>query len=349
MSFLNLVAVCLAMAIEVPDTLINNLIVGSIVIFAGFLVFMIAWSLLVRLANNTLTRSRLYFIPEILRGLTPSFATLSFLVSLYFAVLFTDKGLFEHPLFKIWGILVIFVIVNILAKILLTSIDLYYKKVKTREIAPLYRSLPIVKSAVGIILYTLALLLSIQVLSVEAGSVVSALAVLAVLFFFVIFYDQIRSVAAGFQLTGYYMEEGDLIELGAQKGFVEGIYGRSTLLRTLDGEKIAIPNYLFFKKPLRIHKTDANEIGLWVQMKTRNTEKTKDRISSLATKTALSIKEIPSEYKPKVFLISVQDGCHTFLINVKLSAGSDTRKIVDALGRELAKEFKDRLVGLRMA
>ena len=344
-SFLKVAGLWLDMAIDIPETLLNYLLVGSLVIFFGFLILMVAWSLVVRIFHRTFARSRLYFIPEILRGLTPSVALLSFLVSLYFAILFTDVAVFDNPLFKVWGILVIFIIVNIIAKILLSTIDLYYKKVKSREIAPLYRSLPVIKSAAGFVLYTLALVLSIQVVSAEAGYVVSVLAILAVLFFFIIFYEQIRSIAAGFQLTSYYIEEGDLIELGKSKGFVEGIYGRSTVLRTLQGKKIAVPNYMFFKKPLIIH---ANTVDLQVQVKGMDTERIRNRISSLATKTALALQEIPNEVKPQVFLMGAENVVYRFAITVKLAEGAHARKVVDRLGKELASEFKEKLVAFRM-
>lgn len=331
------------MEIEFSPLLLNDLLVGSAALVLALVGMLLVWGFVLRIVGRSLGKSKLYFLPEIFRTLTPSVALASFLLALYIATLLVQSEWLNQSVFKIWGILLIFVGVNILAKIVLGIVDVYYKRTRAKEMAQLYRSLPMLKSVVGIVLYSLAFVLSIQVLSSEVGTVILVLILILGLLFFGMYYSQIKSVAAGFQLTNYYIEEGDLIEIEGCKGFVEGIYARSTLLRTLDGKKLAIPNYLFFKRPLLLHKIEGNELGMTVQIAGTDPAPIKSRLLAISGKVALGLSEIPDEFKPRVFLAGIEKGACRFSMYVRLLPGADARKVFDGLSTALAQEFRQDL------
>ncbi|MFH1784958.1 MAG: mechanosensitive ion channel domain-containing protein [Candidatus Micrarchaeota archaeon] len=314
--------------------------IGGAVFAIVFLIGILVWSILLRIGSKAFAKGSLYFIPEIMRSLTPSIAIGIFLISIYFGLSSVQSDILTNPLFKIWNILVIFIIVNIIAKIILSMIDIRYRKTRIAEIATLYRSLPMLKSAVSILIYSLAFILSIQVLDTEAGFVVAILVTLLGLFFFTVFHSQIRSIAAGFQLTNYYLEEGDLVEIDGKKGFIERIYARSTLLRTIDGKMVAIPNYMFFKKMLTLHKTDMNEISVYARIKGNDVEKMSSKLHSISSRLTIELKDIPDDSKPKIFVNGVKNGACEFVIRMKLIRGADTQNIIHLLNTGILKEFK---------
>lgn len=327
---------------------LNDILFGSAALVFAFFVGILFWTVILRIVDKAFRKSRLYFIPEIFRGITSSIAFVVFLVSIYISIFFIDPTILALPLFKIWGIVLIFVLANIFAKTILGLIDINYRKSKVKEVVPLYRSLPMLKSAISIVLYTMAFVLSVQVLNTELGFVIALLSLLIGLFFFTVYHSQIKSIAAGFQLTNYYIEEGDLIEIDNKKGFVERIYARSTLLRTIDGKKLAIPNYLFFKKPMLLHKKDGNELTIYIGLKSRDLEKTRLRLSVISSKLAINIKDIPSESKPRIILNGVKDGVYKFAIYIRLATGADAEKVIDLLNGSLIKEFKEDVRSIRI-
>ncbi|MFH1520950.1 MAG: mechanosensitive ion channel domain-containing protein [Candidatus Micrarchaeota archaeon] len=326
--------------VDLTDISWDGVWIGGIAFILAFIIGIVIWSILLRFGSRAFSKGGLYFIPEIMRSLTPSIAVGVFLLSIYAGLSIIRSDVLTNPLFKIWNILLIFVIVNIIAKMILSMIDIRYRKARIAEIATLYRSLPMLKSAVSILIYSLAFILSIQVLDTEAGFVVAILVALLGLFFFTVFHSQIKSIAAGFQLTNYYVEEGDLIEIDGNRGFVERIHARSTLLRTIDGKMIVVPNYVFFKRLILLHKTDMNEISIYTKIKGTDIDKISSKLHTISSKLTMDLKDIPNESKPKIFVNGVKNGITEFVIRIKLVRGADVQNILHLLNTNILKEFK---------
>ncbi len=99
---------------------IDNILLGVAAFVLSFIAMLIVWSVLVRTLYSVLGKTKLYFVPKTLKELILSRAFIFFLVSVAIAVSFIDRTLLTGDLFKIWGVLLIFAIANIVARVVLT-------------------------------------------------------------------------------------------------------------------------------------------------------------------------------------------------------------------------------------
>ncbi len=329
-----------------PDITLNSFFVSVLIFIASFVILMAIWSLVIKTIYSILGKSKLYFIPQTLKELFLSIAFILLLLSLYVAVLFTDSTVLRGDLFKVWQILFIFSFINVIVKIVLTGLDVQYKKSKDRS--GIYRSIGLLKGTAGLVLYFIALMVSINVLSSDIGNVVTIIGLFIIVLMFAAGFDQIKSILAGLQLGDYYIEYGRLIKIDGQIGFIEAIHGRSTVIRTIDGKLLIFPNYLFFNKNFQICSEDGNELSFIVEIKGKDAGSIKSRISGICSKIAISIKELPSEFKPKVYLSGVKSSNLLYFITLRLLPNSDVRVILDRFSSELSKEFAEKLICLRL-
>ncbi|MBD3210722.1 mechanosensitive ion channel [Candidatus Micrarchaeota archaeon] len=325
---------------------VNQVLMGGGIFTASFLVMLIVWSALLRTIFSVMGKSKFYFVPRTLKELFFSFAFIFVLLSLAVAVAFVDRGLLSGEILKILEILIIFAVANIVVRLVLTGIDVQQKRAKDRS--GIYRSIGLVKSTAGIILYLFAILLSINVLSADIGSAVMVSGFFLVVLLFAAGFDQVKSIIAGFQLGDYYVDAGHLIKINGNAGFVESVHGRSTLLKTIEGKTIVIPNFQFFNRQFEIDPEEISEMYVLARVSGKDSVKIKERISAISSKIAIDLEDISDEYKPGVFYSGVEEGVHSFKITFKISPESKVRKVLDRFCTEMSKEFRDRLKTLRL-
>jgi len=331
---------------DLLDFSINSILLGGTILVVSFVVLLALWSILIKALFSVFGKSKFFFVPRTLKELILSVAFVFFLLSVYFSILFVNRDLLAHEFFKVWQILLIFSFANIALRVVLTGLDTHYRQVKDKS--GIFRSVGLLKGTLGLVLYLFAFILSLNVLSAELGIVVTAILLFIIVLVFVSSFEQMKSIVAGLQLGDYYVEYGKLLKIGDQMGFVESIHGRSTVLRTIEGNTAVIPNSHFFSKLFEIEQDDGNTVSLSVVVKGKNAGKIKERISAISTKITMEVKGIPSEYKPKVFFTSVLDGANEFAIVFKVMPDSDIRKILDIFNMELATEFKDGLLSTKL-
>ena len=204
------------------------------------------------------------------------------------------------------------------------------------------------KGTAGLVLYLLAILISVQILSAEVGTIVTLLALFIVVLVFVAGFDQIKSIIAGFQLGDYYVDLGSLITIDGHRGFVDSIHGRSTLLKTIEGKTIVIPNSRFFNTTFELDPDQINELNIDVCIKTKNPTAAKADISSLASKIVIALEDLPNEYKPKVVQRGVDEGIHSFRIMIMVLPQSNMQKVMDRFCEELTGKFGDKISCLKL-
>ncbi|MFH1393621.1 MAG: mechanosensitive ion channel domain-containing protein [Candidatus Micrarchaeota archaeon] len=331
---------------EMLDFSINSLILGGTVLVVSFVVLLALWSVFIRALFTIFGKSKFFFIPRTLKELILSVSFVFFLLSVYFAVLFVNRDLLANEFFKVWQILLIFSFANIALRVVLTGLDTHYRQIKDRS--GIFRSVGLLKGTLGLVLYLFAFILSVNVLSAELGLVVTAILLFIIVLVFVASFDQMKSIVSGLQLGDYYVEYGRLIRIDGKAGFVESIHGRSTVLRTMDGETAVVPNSAFFSQIFEIEQEDGNRLTLLATVKGRPAGKIKERISSISSKITMGLKETPNEYLPKVFVSSVSEGASEFMVVFRVMPDSDLRKITDTFCLELADEFKESLVSVRV-
>lgn len=325
----------------------DSILIGGTIFLGAFLVLLILWSIFLRTLFSVFGKSKFFFIPKTLKELFFSIAFIFVLVSIALAILFVDRELLAGELLKIWEILLIFAVANILVRIVLTGIDVQHKRAKDRS--GIYRSIGLLKSTAGIILYLIALLVSISVLSAELGTVVILIGFFIVVLLFAAGFDHVKSIIAGFQLGDFYVDAGNLLTIDEHTGFVESVHGRSTLLKTIDGKTVVIPNSHFFDRDFELDTDEVSEMGIFAEVEGKNAEKIKERISGISTKIAIDMEDIPHEYKPMVYYSGVKEKRHRFHISFKITSNSDMRKIVDRFCSELSKEFGDKLNTMKLS
>ncbi len=325
---------------------IDSLVIGAAIFVVSFIVLLILWSAFVRTLFSIFGKSNLYFIPKTLKELFLSVAFIIFLASLALAIMFIDRSLLSGELFKIWQVLVIFAAANIVARVVLTGIDVQHRKAKDRS--GVFRSIGLLKGTVGLVLYVIAMIISIHVLSAEVGAVVTVIGLFIVVLIFVAAFDHVKSIIAGLQLGDYYVDIGTMLKIKGYKGFVDSIHGRSTLLKTIDGKTIVLPNSVFFNTTFEIDREDVSEMTIVAQVKAKEPAKVKEKMSSISSKVVIDREDMPHEFKPKVLHSGVDEGKHTFRITFKITPASDLRRIVDRFCTEFTAEFGEKLVSLQL-
>jgi small-conductance mechanosensitive channel len=325
---------------------LDSLLLGGMVMIFSFIALIAVWSLVVKALFSVFGKSKFYFIPNTLKELFLSVSFVFLLLSLYFSLMVIDESVTQHEFFKVWQILLIFTIANIFLRVILTGLDSYYRKSKDRS--GIFRSIGLLKGTIGLVLYFIAIVISINVLSSEVGTVVTAILLFIVVLVFLSGYEQIKSIMAGLQLGDYYVEPGKLITIAGYTGFVESVHGRSTVIRTIDGDVAVIPNSLFFKDPFVMSSNDGADITLSVIIKGKSPQKNKEKLSSIMSRLSVELKELPSEVKPKVFLFDVGEDILQFSVSLSMVPDSDLRVVLDRITTELHSEFKSSLLSAHL-
>ncbi len=328
------------------DTL-NSLIIGAGVFAASFVILYIVWSVFLRIMESFFSKSKLYFIPRLMKEISRSVLFLILLLSVYFGIYFYDAALLDGTILKVWGILIILVITETIASILLSTMDVYRAKLKG---APTFISnrIPLLKTIVALFIYGIAILLVINYLSYEIGSVVTLIGVVFLIFLFVLYFEPVKNIVAGLQLPDR-MQEGYFVEIEGKKGFVEKVMDQYTIIRDMDGKSITIPNARFTSTVMKNHFfSDGNLISLKVKLKVNGNTKTKETLAGVCGKVGLKLEEVYNDYNPKVFLSEIEDGAHVFSVKFIVLPNADLRKIMDSFSTAIKAEFKSNLVEVRI-
>lgn len=326
---------------------LNSIIIGGGAFIVSFIILYIVWGVLLKILDSVFSKSKFYFIPRIMKEISRPVLFLIFLVSVYFGIYFFNSTLLDETVLKVWGILVILVITEMVARLLLSALDVYKTKLKT---APTFISnrIPLFKTIVALFIYGIALLIVISYLSYEVGSVVTIIGVVFLIFIFIVYFDLVRNIAAGLQLAER-MQEGDYIEMGGQKGFVEKILDQYTMIRDLDGRSITIPNSKFTNGIMKNNFfSEGNLISMSVKIKVNGNTKTKESLAGICGKVALKLDEVFNDYNPKVALAGVEDGAHVYSVKFIVLPNADLRKILDTFNTSIKSEFKGSVLEIRI-
>jgi len=322
----------------------NSAVLGVAAFLVSFIVLYILWSIVIRVFQALFSRSKLYFIPRLMKELGRSIFFLILLVSIYLGVFFYDASLIEGTPVKILGVLLILTLAEIASRILLGTIDVYRQKLKG---APTFLSnrIPLLKRIVGLIIYATAALLVVSYLSYEVGTVIALFGVVFLIFMFVVYYSQVLNILAGLQLPDR-IQNGDYICTDGISGFVEDIYDQYTVLRKMDGHTVSVPNSRLLSGGYlqNLSVPEGNLITL--EVVTEEFPKSKEKLTEVCGKVALESKEIYDDYSPKVFLSEVRGGKNTYIVKFILVRNGDLRSNVDKMVSAIRKEFKNKLTAV---
>jgi len=324
---------------------LNSILLGGGAFVVSFIILYIIWGILLRIMDSVFSKSKFYFIPRLMKEISRPVLFLIFLVSIYFGIYFFNAALLDETVLKVWGILVILVITEMVARLLLSALDVYKTKLRT---APTFISnrIPLFKTIVALFIYGIALLIVISYLSYEVGSVVTVIGVVFLIFVFIVYFDPVRNIAAGLQLAER-MQEGDYVEMEGQSGFVEKIVDQYTIIRDMDGRSITIPNSRFTTGVMKNNFfSDGNLVSLRVKIKANGNTKTKENLAGICGKVALKLDEVFNDYNPKVALSGVEDGANVYSVKFIILPNADLRKILDTFNTSIKSEFKSAAVGI---
>lgn len=326
----------------------NSIIYGFGAFMISFVALSIFWSMFLKLAESFFSKSKLYFLPKVLKEVNRSIFLAVLLISIYLGIIAYDSTLTDNALMKVWGVILIIVMTEIIAKVLLSTLDHYY--IKSRK-SPTFLSnaLPLMKRVIGVLLYAIAVLIIINYLSYEVGTIVASIGLLIIIFIFIIYYEQLKNIMAGLHLIGAHIREGDYIEILNYKGFVERILEQHVIMRDLDGRTILVPNHIFIKESVKdCCFSEGNMMSLDVKIDVKDIEKAKKRLSVVCGKIGLGLEEVMNDYKPKVFASGIKDGLTRFNVKFIVKPNSDLRRIVDSFTIGMKKEFKEKIEDVKL-
>ncbi len=324
---------------------IDPLFAAALVFLVSFAALLILWSAFVRALFSVFGRSWLFFIPKTLKELFLSVAFIMMLASAGIAAMLAGGSLLSGEMVKIWEVLLLFSVANVFTRVLLTGLDVQHRKAKDRT--GLYRSIGLLKSTAGIILYLIALMAAIYILSAELGLAIMLMGFFIIVLLFAAGFGQAKSIVAGLQLGDYYVDEGSLVRIDGETGFVDAVHGRSTVIKTLDGRTVVVPNFHFFEQRFGIDPSEISEIGFRLEVEGKEPAKIRERISAIASKVAMGAAEVPKEFKPKAHYSGIDEGRHVFSLALKVTPAADIRALTDSLCGALHGEFGERLRSLR--
>ena len=334
--------------VDFIPTSLESVVYGFAVLLISFIVLSVAWGLILKFIESLFSKSKLYFIPKILSEVSNSALVLIFLLSAYFGITTYDMNMMDGVVIKIWGILLIIAATDIVVRLILSTLDIYYIKSKRASsfISGIILSL---KRVVGLILYAIAIILIINFISVEVGSVLANIGLLIVILLFVVYYEQLKNVVAGLQLLHADLREGDYIEVMNKHGFIERILTQYIVLRDKNGRRVVLPNSLLVKYPTKNHSfSDGNLVTMKIKISDQNSKKSKKRLLAVSGKSALSVDGVLKDYKPKVYLSEIEDGASIFILKFIISQNTDLMAVADTFAENIKDEFKDRLKGLKV-
>ncbi len=326
------------------DTL-NSMVIGAAVFAVSFIVLYIAWSIFLRVTQSFFSKSKFYFIPRLLKEIGSSVMVVILLVSIYLGIHFYDPALLDGTMIKIWGILLILVVTEMVARILLSTMDIYRAKLRG---APTFLSnrIPLLKTLVGLVIYGIAILIVINYLSAEIGSVVTLIGLLFLAVIFIVSYEPVKNIVAGMQLPDR-MQEGDYVEVAGNSGFVEKVLDQYTIIRDQDGKSITVPNSRFVKEVMKnSFFSEGNLICL--KVKITGNAKLKEKLTGVCGKVALRLDEVFNDYNPKVFLSGFENGTSVYAVKFMITPNADMRKITDAFVSAIRDEFKNNVTEIRL-
>lgn len=322
--------------IEIPIP-VDSAIVSFVVFAVSFVVLYVIWNLLLRVAESFFSKSRLYFIPQLLKDITYSILLVIFLVSIYFAIISYDPTVMAGTPSKIWGILLIVAIAEVVARIILSTVDFYGTKARGAKTF-LSSRIPMLKRTVGLLIYAIAALLIINLLSTEIGSVVMIIALVAILFFFVLYYKQLKNIIAGFQVPDI-IDEGDYVIIDGKEGFVESLSDQHIILRHTTGAKFYLPNSMVAESIIENRRRHEGNVVM-AYVKLGDVRKAKEKLTAVCGKVALDFAGISHEFSPKISVAAVEEGKNVFAIRLIAMPEADLTKVADALAEAFKKEFK---------
>jgi len=324
----------------------NSAVLGVVVFILSFIVLYILWSVVLRIFQSLFSKSKMYFIPRLMKELGRSIFFLILLVSAYFGIMVYDSTLIEGTPIKIWGVLLILTLAEILSRILLGTIDVYRQKLRG---APTFISnrIPLLKRIIGLIIYVAAAVLVVSYLSYEIGTVIAIFGAVFMVFMFVVYYPQVLNILAGLQLPDR-IQPGDYICGDGLSGFVEDISDQYTVLRKIDGSSVSVPNSkLLNGKYLENYSVpEGNMITL--EVVTSDVPKAKEKLVTVCGKVALESEEIFDDYSPKVVLSGVAEGKNIFIVKFILVKEGDLRENINKVVSAVRKQFKNSLVGVEL-
>ncbi len=321
---------------EVPLSL-DSAVISFAVFAVSFIALHIVWNLLLRVAESFFSKSRLYFIPQLLKEMMYSVLIIIFLVSAYFAVMYYDPAILGGSILKIWGILLIVVIAELVARVLLSAVELYGRKARGAQTF-LSSRMPTLKRTVGLLIYAIAALLIINLLSAEVGSIVMVISTISLIFIFILYFRQLKNILAGFQIPDI-IDEGDYIIVGGKEGFVERLSDQHVVLKDANNAKFFMPNSYIANSIVENRRAHEGNMVM-VYVKLGNVPKAKEKLSAVCGKVALDFAGISHEFSPKVSVAAVEDGKNIFAVRIIAMPEADLPKVGDALATAIRKEFK---------
>lgn len=327
------------MIIDIEPNITNPIIIGSIAFVALFILMAVAWRLIINLISKLFEKSKFYFVAKVLKDYSSQVTTTIFLLSIYAAIVVVYEQFLTHPLSKIIGLLVLFSAINTTIKIILGIVDSYYmgETKKKKDKLAVHRFVQTLKTVIAVLLYAFAVVLIISIISYEMGIIISISVLGVAVLLFLAFLDQIKNIGTGIWMTTTgQIEEGDIIGIGGVIGTVENLESGNFRISQIDGKMVSIPATTLANRDISIGKANTDGmLSIMVKVRGKDSKGIKEKISLTSGKVALSMQELPDEFKPKVIFEGVEDGKLRYIVKLRIVPFSDLAKVIDTMSSEI--------------
>ncbi len=310
----------------------GSIIVASIVV--GFVLRNIVLVYLARLARNTKWR----FDDIVVEAVRSSVVLWSLALGLY--ILIQTQGLSYNTAeisSKALGVLVIFSVTVAVAHIGTETIE-YYKTVVTG----LASATSLLKNIVRVTVYSIGILIILDGLHVSIAPLLTALGV-GGLAIGLGLQETLTNFFAGLQiLAGRQVVTGNYVKLSSgDEGYVEDLNWRATVIRTLAGNHVIIPNKNLASLIITNYQFPAPDLGIGVEVGVdyRSDLQKVERITvDVATEIQKAVPGAVRDYVPSIRYSRFGDSAIYFSVNLRASAFVDQYLIK----HEFIKKLKDR-------
>lgn len=323
----------------------TNVLVSIAVFAISFISLFAIWLGFLRALDMIVNRSKIALLEKIAKDINSPMIIAIFMVSLYLGTGVGNYSALQHPFFNLWAAILVLVVFNIAVRASVCVADDYVKK--TPQAKTFRGMLFIMKNIISGLLYSIAIIMVIEIINPQLGMVIALFGALLILMIFVVLKEQIDNVLAGIRLE-HQLKEGDYVRINEiVEGYVKEIGGKETIIQTLVGTCFRIPNKKLAALPFENFTSSGgvNVKIISVAFETQDYSKALRELEKCA-KTIKQNPEVAKEYDVSVKLFSVKDGKCIYHIKYFASPFANFIKIEEPFKKKLIESAKS--AGLKL-
>ena len=326
-------------------SIVEQLVVPSVIIVGALIVGIFLRNVLLVVLRRFIKKARWRFDDIVIGAIRSSVIFWS--LALGFYVLIRTQGLSPETtenLSKVLGVLVIFSVTIVVSHICTEIID-YYKSV----ITGLTSAASMLKNVVRVAIYSVGVLIVLDELRISISPLLTALGV-GGLAIGLGMQETLSNFFAGLQiLAAKQIQVGNYIRLGSgEEGYVEDLNWRATIMKTLSGNRVIIPNKNMANLIVTNYQFPAPDVGISLDLFV-DYRSDLQKVESVTVEEAKEVQRTVTgatrNYEPSVLFTKFGDSAIYFSVNLSVNTYADQYLVKHELIKRLKRRYeKERIV-----